>query len=132
MCAALLFWCESSVRTPDFLPESSLRLMVGRALGAGSPGPLDEELIHEAPAPIPQLEEQVSAWQLSPLLDRNPKLHCSSTLHLQPLSSSGACQVPVCAEITCRQGQGILEEDISNSLHFPAYQSQAAQSLFSP
>lgn len=85
-----------------------------------------EELIHEAPAPIPQLEERVSAWQLSPLLDRNPKLHCSSTLHLQPLSSSGACQMPVCAEITCRQGQGILEEDISNSLHFPAYQSQAA------
>lgn len=57
-----------------------------------------EELIHEAPAPIPQLEEQVSAWQLSPLLDRDPKLHCSSTLHLQPLSSPGACQMPVCAE----------------------------------
>lgn len=79
-----------------------------------------QELIHEAPAPFPQLEEQVSAWQLSPLLDRNPKLHCSSTSHL----------VPACAELTCRQAQGILEEDISNTFHFPAYQSQAAQALF--
>lgn len=48
--------------------------------------------------PIPQLEEQVSAWQLSWLLDRNPKLHCFSTFCLQPLSSPGACQMPVCAE----------------------------------
>lgn len=38
---ALLFCCEFSVRNPDFLPESGLRLLVGHALGAGSPVPLD-------------------------------------------------------------------------------------------
>lgn len=57
-----------------------------------------EEQIHEAPAPFSQLEEQVSVWQLSLLLDRNPKLHCSSASHLQPLSSAGACQMPACAQ----------------------------------
>lgn len=90
-----------------------------------------EELIREAPAPIPQLEERVSAWQLSPVLDRNPKLHCSSTFHLQPLSSPGVCQMPVCAErLPASRHKESWKK--TNIFHFPAYQSQAAQSLFAP